>query len=742
MKRRDFLLTPGLSILVPTLGMQLLPGYADASTPDGQAETDNAKFPQNLHQDFVTYHPGIEYFLLGNGDIQAVVQYSPRQDVEKPQTFLGLTLMSSEHFARKWSTFLFHPEAGLGRTMINIVLDGKQFSPNPESFRSIDWKYIDNVPVVSLHWNAGFVDVEEEFFLPAEGGILYRRLTATNNGSTPAALKVNAALVPNFVLFDDIYTEERTVNGDGFYRVRLLTDGKSVTTSFRYHMSIDKGTLPPRRPVQTLFTYAIGGDERKVPKSFSVVEKRTKEYWSEKTQLQTGNANLDHLFNTAKTGIKANIARSGKRDAGIWMYNMEWVRDDSMFVLGLVQAGFIEEAKIVLTKMLERSVGSDGRTIESSRWFGYDYTELDQNGQLLYAVWSYFCWTGDEKFVRKYWKKLKLVADFPLQDVFWNKIARMLRNKREYWERNDSFGFSDGFELAYQFWVVLGLEKIVEVAEQLGDKEPVQRWRDAARQIKSAMLDDPKFKLVEDGHLIKRRTLDGTWLQHAIPPNRKSLPPGSPIATEERPTCDPDTCEVQPIVYGMVDPSSALARKTLEWVDTLWNQRWTTGGYPRYNVSSEPDPPGAWPVASLFLARAYAEVRNSEKVWRVVDWLNTVHGGKSGGLFERYGPSITPPAPPVGIVGWAWAETICLVCENIMGVRPDLDKLVLRPNLLEGITEMNGKFKIRGVDVDVLLRRSAERPAASVNGKKADVQNGTLTLRYPSAGSLKIEMSV
>ncbi len=232
----------------------MLPGYTALATPEGQATTDNSKFPQNLHPDFITYQPGIEYFLLGNGDIQAVVQYSPVQDVDRPQSFLGLTLMSSEHFARKWSTFLFHPEAGLGRTMVSIVLDGKQFGPNPESFRSIDWKYVNNVPVVALRWNAGVVDVEEEFFLPAEGGILFRRVTVTNNGSTAAALKVNAGLVPNFVLFDDIFTEDRAVNGNGFFNVRLLTDEKNVTTSFRYYMSIDKGMLPPAQSVQTQFT--------------------------------------------------------------------------------------------------------------------------------------------------------------------------------------------------------------------------------------------------------------------------------------------------------------------------------------------------------------------------------------------------------------------------------------------------------------------------------------------------------
>src|SRR5437899_304880 len=157
MKRRDFLKTPGISVIVPaTLGMQAFPRFSAFASPDVQeTRSDNSTFLQNLHPDFVTYKPGIEYFLLGNGDIQAIVQYSPVQGVDRSQSFLGLTLMSPEHFARKWSTFLFHPEAGFGRTMVSIVLDGKSFGPGAESFRSIDWKYINSVPVVALRWKAG-----------------------------------------------------------------------------------------------------------------------------------------------------------------------------------------------------------------------------------------------------------------------------------------------------------------------------------------------------------------------------------------------------------------------------------------------------------------------------------------------------------------------------------------------------------------------------------------------------------
>lgn len=743
MKRRDFLKTPGLGILLPTaLGLETLPRATAVAAPQAEALSDNSKFKQNLHPDFVTYQPGVEYFLLGNGDIQAVVQHSPIQDGERPQSFLGLTLMSSEHFARKWSSYLFHPEAGFGRTMVSVVLDTKQYSANKESFQSIGWKYPAGVPTVVLRWKAGAVEIEEEFFVPAGGGILFRRVTAKNNGAMSVPLKVNIALVPNFALFDDIFTEERAVNGHGFSQVRLLTDEKNVTTSFRYYMSIDKGTLAASQWLQTQFTYAIGGDERKLPKNFAITQKKTSDYWKSKTQIQTGNATLDHLFNISKSGLKANVARSGKRDSGIWMYNMEWVRDDSMMVIGLLKAGFIDEAKTILTKMLEKSIGFDGRTIESSRWFGHDYTELDQNGQLLYAVWQYLCWTGDEKFVRKYWTKLKLVADFPLQDIFWNKTAGLLRNKREYWERNDSFGFTDGFEMVYQFWVILGLEKIIEVAEKLGDKKPIARWREAATKLKSAMLEDPKYRMIEDGHLIKRRSLNGEWQRFVVPPNRKSMPPDSPLATEEKPSCDPDTAEVQPIIYGMVDPSGSLAGKTLEWADTLWNQRWKTGGYSRYDVSSEPDPPAPWPIASLFMARAYAEARDSEKVWRVINWLMSVNGGKSGGYFERYGPSITPPAPPVGIVGWAWAEIVSLLLENIMGVRPGLDALVIRPNLLDGMNEMSANFLIRGTSVNLSMKKAIDEPSVRVNGKPGKIENGALTLKYPSRGSLKIEMSV
>ena len=747
MKRRDFLKVPTLGMFIPgsTRLENIYPYYQSPDTPEAQIAGE-AGVQQRIHQDFITYVPGIEYFLLGNGDIQAVIQYSPDRSGERPSSFLGLTLMDPERFARKWSTFLFHPELGFERSMGGVVVDGERFSANPETFKSIQWKYVDAVPVVSLVWIAGRCSIEEEFFVPSEGGMLFRRVNITNQGEQSSDVKVTMALMPNFGLFDDIATDDKqqTVSASGFARMKLLCLEKEVAASGRYYLTVESGKINPTETKQVRFVYGVdGGEEILKKKTIDVVWKLTSSYWSAKSSVTTGNETLDHLYNLSRTGLKAGIARSGKRDSGIWMYNMEWVRDDVMVMLGMLHVGLTEEARTLLVKMLKKSVGHDGRTIESSRWYGFDYTELDQNGELLYGLWAYLCWTGDDVLVKKYWNKIKLAADFPLQDIFRDPTSGLLRNKREYWERQDAFGVEDGFELAYQFWVVLGLEKAVEIAESVGDAKSAQRWRDAAREIKSAMLNDPTFKLIEHGHFIKRRTRDGRWQQYMIPPNRNSMPPGSPIATEEKPECDPDTAEVLPIIFEMVDPKSDLARTTLRWVDQLWNQRWSFGGYSRYNVSSEPDPPAPWPFASLFVARAYAEAEDSEKVWRVINWLNTMNGGKSGSWFERYGPSITPPAPPVAIVGWTWAEVTSLLVHHIIGFRPALDTLVIRPKLLDGINQAKGKFIVRACTVDLAIYRSKDRQFALVNGKEMPLKDRSLVLPHPERGkSIRIEMHV
>ncbi len=701
---------------------------------------------QNLHPDFVTYLPGIEYFILGNGDIQAVVQHCLERTGPSSQSLFGLTLMDPERFSRKWSTFLFHPENGFSRTAAKLRLDGKTYPLVRTSPRTVAWKHVANVPVLSVGWIAQGFDVTEEFFVPNEGGLLFRRIRVTNRNDRKIDAGISLDLVPNFALFDEIDSDQKTrsVRAHGFRDLTLSCLEKDVTTSGRYNISVALGRLRPGESESARFVYSIKKEDQWTSdRSEGKIWEETVDYWDSKNQVQTENNILDHLYEVSKIGFRALTARSGKYDGALWMYNMEWVRDEAMIVLGMLQTGMFREAGIMIERILTKLVDARGRAMESGRWFPFDYTELDQNGQLLYAIWAYACWTGDYHFLVKNWKKIGLVAEFPLQEAFWDKDSKLLHNKREFWERSDSHGVEDGFELAYQFWVVLGLEKGVELAEKLGYRELSERWGKAAFEIKNAILYNKKFRLIEDGHLVKRRTRDGRWQKLMIPPDRTSMPGGSPLATIEKPSCEPDTCEVMPITYGMIDPKGELSRNTLRWIEHLWNQHWDSGGYSRYNVLSEPDPPAPWPLASLFMARAHIEAGDYRKVWRSVNWVRRLKGGNSGAWFERYGQSITPPSPPVGIVGWASSEITSLIVHHIIGFRPGLDRFTIRPKLLYGLRQIRGTFKVRESNVDLLLTRTRKKPFGLLNGKRVGLDANSLIVPYPSERRhLKIELHV
>ena len=127
-----------------------------------------------------------------------------------------------------------------------------------------------------------------------------------------------------------------------------------------------------------------------------------------------------------------------------------------------------------------------------------------------------------------------------------------------------------------------------------------------------------------------------------------------------------------------------------------------------------------------------------------MNWLRNIHGGLSGGWFERYGPSITPPAPPVCVIGWAWAEITSLIVHHLAGVRPGLDGLTVRPRLPEGVDTLSGSFRLRGTDWKVSVRRTHGAHAARVNGRSVPLTNDVLLVKYAEAGAgpTVIEMEV
>jgi hypothetical protein len=250
--------------------------------------------------------------------------------------------------------------------------------------------------------------------------------------------------------------------------------------------------------------------------------------------------------------------------------------------------------------------------------------------------------------------------------------------------------------------------------------------------MKQSFTHHAKLSLVDGDRFIKRRLTNGEVQRTLEPPNRKAMPPGMPLSTEKACFCDPDSASTLPITLEIVDPTGPLAKKTLESIEELWNQRWDTGGYARYNVSSEPDSPGPWPLATMLIARAYHEAGDHDKVRRSIEWISNVQGGKASSWLEFFGHRPVPPLPPVGILAWTWAEIITFFMHHVVGIRPSDDKLIIRPKLLAGMKFIEGDSIVRGRKLHIIVRTDPDNQFARIDGaEQSPLKNGAIELEFP-----------
>jgi len=614
--------------------------------------------PAKGPEDAQTTLAGVNYLFLGNGLIQAAVQV----DTSKKGTPLGLLLMHPEKFGPKSKSLTSDPVSGLKQTVLCILSESKVYLPHPAQLQA-GWLREEGIPQVEVTWKSSPFLVKEVFYCP--------------DRSTPRLLR------------------EVTVQNlsKAKHQIILKTGIKKQLLKIPAH-------LAPREKKIFIFEYEIKEDDLNHSAEVKSIEKFSissdaRAFWKNTNDCRFHSRLLDHFFQASKFQLQANIAQSGKMDGGIWQYNLEWVRDQAMVSQALTLLGQFEMARTILELILTHFVTEEGATFDSSRLRPYEECEFDQNGVLLEALKTDVDWSGNKNILVEHWPKIRAVADFPLKEVFHHSPSGLLHNQREFWERHSVHGIQDGIELAYQLFVSIGLSAAASLARLLKKGEEARRWESAASTIQHAMLSNKKFGLVHSGHFIKRRTITGDIQAEISALPNSNLPDSVPLFEKRPHHLNPDTSTALPIAKEFINPKSSLASKTLEEIEQLWNQRWEGGGYGRYHVSSEPDSPGPWPFPSLFVARAYFEAGQHEKVWRILNWLNTVPGAKAGTWLEFYGPRPIPPYPQIGIVPWTWAELTFFFIHHILGVRPSWDKLRLRPCLLQGLKEIQASIRLR-----------------------------------------------
>ncbi len=361
-----------------------------------------------------------------------------------------------------------------------------------------------------------------------------------------------------------------------------------------------------------------------------------------------------------------------------------------------------------------------------------DLEQFDQMGELMHALKAYRDWTGDESLIVQYRERLIAMVERPLMPIF-RDASGMVHNRREFWERT----LTDGYELAYQTWLVQGLRDAADLAPALNAAASAERWREEADRTLKSMIHDPSLRLQEDGHLIKRRTTDGKVADETTDIQR--LRPDAPSATEKRHRLRPDSTEALPIALGIIDPTSSLARQTLDEVEKLWNMRWSDGGYDRYNTSSQPDQPGPWPFATCFIMRAQHEGRMFDRSRRSLEWLNTIQGGRTGAWFEEI-PSTRSMADNCGILPWTSGEIALFIIRHVLGVRFQESNIIIKPSLFPDSPPVEANLRFRSGRLILKISGAGQIQSAILNGKilppdsdgsvrlPADFSSGTLVL--------------
>ncbi|MBI4891962.1 MAG: hypothetical protein HY821_15150 [Acidobacteria bacterium] len=688
MHRRHFFFTPSAALATVAAAQAQIP-------------------PALQNPDSVTNPPGLEYYLVGNGLIYAGIQ-----SVSNPDTGsqAGVVLMSSAHLNRKFGSLLFQPSrSGLDLSRCAVWVAGKPFTPQPGAV-VFSWRYPDGIPTVHLEWQAGPVLVSEDLYCPIGLPALVRGVTLENRSAQPVDARAVVTLRPNTLLMDeyDVDRPNPRIITRGYHRVEL--SASPGARALEREIEIPFPALAPAARASGYFTLTVDqpAETPLTPAVLQTARQSSVQYWSRFAQVRTGDPALDRLFRSASHIFRAVVAESGKMDGGPWGYNLEWPRDASMSTVASCMVGLPDIGDAMLQRIVSRMVNDQGAALDSSAHRPPELVELDQNGIILHALWSHYAWTGNDAILRRYWPRIRAIADFPLNPVFRDSSTGLVHNSREFWERHSAHGVLPGYELTYQVWNIAGWRKAAQLATLLNDAASARRWTEAANLMEESFLRHPRYSFIRDGRLVKRLLLNGDVQTTLNPPNRDSLPPGMPLRTDPVSYANPDSASVYPFLLGILDPQSPVALRTLEEMETLWNQRWTIGGFGRYNVTGEPDSPGPWPFGSLFITRAYLEAGNSAKVWRTLRWLASVPGGNSGATFEYYGPRPIPPLPPVAIIPWNCAELVTLVVQHLLGVRPDLEGVTIQPRLLDGLDHLSARLLLHNHTLTLNIRRGAQ----------------------------------
>ncbi len=702
------------------------------STRPGSAQTN----PAILHLYNYSYFYGRQYYVLRSGRAQMFIQ-TDKVDLGPSFTYLLFDAQNAAQSARKVNACNYARESGFTTSALQVVMGGFPFTAVGQNLET-KWLYEDGIPKVEAVWWAGGIRVTEKLFALAGANAFERTITLDGTkivGPEKVALRLGIPGEKDQGVGNSlIYSGPK-----GRIAVAVPRTEENVKVDSNYLEIADIHIAPgSEKQFDSFIVTQIpdGGMPAMISRIDSVTSTNdflpvTREKWKNLSAISTPERTTENLYNNARFTLPGYVSDVGILDAGVFEYGGQWIRDGSNTTLGLLRIGDFELAHALLEHMLDSMITKQGATMIGSAFDRPEYEELDQMGELWQAMKSYYYWTGDSSLLKENAQKLIAMTDRPIQPMYLDSTG-MVHDKREYWERS----LSDAYELAYQVFVIQGLRDAVEFAPMIGAEKYVTRWKGIAGKMLHAMLHDPKMGLVSNGRLIKRRNVNG---EIADTVRYRGYIPGSPGLTESLQRLLPDASMALPISMGIVNPKSKLARNTLEELQQLWSSRWSTGGYDRYNTSSEPDQPGAWIFATEFMLNAEQEAEMYDLSRRSLEWLSSVQGGHTGAYFEEI-PVIRDQEFTAGLLPWCSAEISTFVVKHWLGIRFINGHLVIKPNLYPNSKGVTANLRFRESRIRLEVQGAGRVKGALINGTfvKPDRDGAIVVPTEFKGGSIKI----
>ena len=415
---------------------------------------------------------GRDYFVLHSGRTKMIVQ---ADKTDLAPAFLYLLFDADDYRQSKDKDRALNFAGGQG--MVNSAVAGRpgRLSVHgPGHQTESRWTTLNNgigIPTVKAVWWAGGIRVEEQIYgLANENAFCRWAKLYSVNLAGPESVTLRYSLPPGKCTAKDgrLLWETgrfpmalgvlgtwpcRAVAEKGVLEIGPLKIAPGEAVGVATFLATE--ILPDGKPASRLL-------HPNLEEWSYQADSKTRDHWNATSSVTTGDALVQDLFNNVRFGLPGMVSDNGVADYGMLEYGSQVVRDASNTMLGLLHLGQFELARAGFEHILNYMVRDQGAAMIDNKFDAPDREELDQMGEPVHALKAYRDWTGDDSLIRQYRAKLLALVERPLGPAF-RDASGMVHNRREFWERT----LDDGYEAAYQTYLVLGLRDAAELAEPL-----------------------------------------------------------------------------------------------------------------------------------------------------------------------------------------------------------------------------------------------------------------------------------